>query len=294
MINERQHVLRRILLGIMAVMILASVWIVDQAAQADSRFAPQQVAQVDAPAGETNPATAATESTEPESPKGFMEIVFSGGWAGFLIILLLLGLSLTAAYLVFEQLMTLRRADIIPAGLGERFRELLASGKVAEAEALCRERPSLLSFVLLNGLSEIEGGWTAVEKALEDATAEQSARLYRKIEYLSVIGNIAPMVGLLGTVIGMIFAFHQVAISRGSAGAGDLAEGIYQALVTTVGGLIVAIPSLGAFAVFRNRVDQLVVEASYMSVHAFAPLKRRRGSSQKTPPAPPRVRAQKD
>ena len=294
MINDRQQVLRRILLGIVAVMVLASVWIVDQAAQADSAPASRQVAQVDQQTGESNPPSAAAESPAAESPKGFMEIVFSGGWAGFLIILLLLGLSLTAAYLVFEQLMTLRRADIIPAGLGERFRELLANGKVAEAEALCRERPSLLSFVLLNGLSEIEGGWTAVEKALEDATAEQSARLYRKIEYLSVIGNIAPMVGLLGTVIGMIFAFHQVAVSRGSAGAGDLAEGIYQALVTTVGGLIVAIPSLGAFAVFRNRVDQLVVEASYMSVHAFAPLKRRRSGSQKSPPAPPRVRNQKD
>lgn len=294
MINDNQQVQRRILLGIVAVMVLASVWMVDQSAQADSAAALRQVAQADQEAGPSNPAPTPTESPADESPKGFMQIVFSGGWAGFLIILLLLGLSLTAAYLVFEQLMTLRRSDIIPAGLGERFRELLAAGKVAEAEALCREQPSLLSFVLLNGLSEIEGGWTAVEKALEDATAEQSARLYRKIEYLSVIGNIAPMVGLLGTVIGMIFAFHQVAISRGSAGAGDLAEGIYQALVTTVGGLIVAIPSLGAFAVFRNRVDQLVVEASYMSVHAFAPLKKRRSGSQKPPPAPPRVRPQKD
>ncbi len=67
----------------------------------------------------------------------------------------------------------------------------------------------------------------------------------RRIEYLSVIGNIAPMVGLLGTVTGMIFAFQQVATTRGAAGAGDLAEGIYQALVTTVGGLVVAIPALG-------------------------------------------------
>ena len=294
MINNNQQVQRRILLGIVAVMVLASVWIVDQSAQADSAAASRQVAQADQQTGQSNPTSTPAESPAAESPKGFMQIVFSGGWAGFLIILLLLGLSLTAAYLVFEQLMTLRRSDIIPAGLGERFRELLATGKIAEAEALCREQPSLLSFVLLNGLSEIEGGWTAVEKALEDATAEQSARLYRKIEYLSVIGNIAPMVGLLGTVIGMIFAFHQVAISRGSAGAGDLAEGIYQALVTTVGGLIVAIPSLGAFAVFRNRVDQLVVEASYMSVHAFAPLKRRRSGSQKPPAAPPRVRTEKD
>ena len=130
MINERQQVLRRILLGIMAVMIVASVWIVDQAAQADPMSASQQVAQVDAPANQTNAPAAATGSSAAESPKSFMEIVFSGGWAGFLIILLLLGLSLTAAYLVFEQLMTLRRAEIIPAGLGERFRELLAQSLI--------------------------------------------------------------------------------------------------------------------------------------------------------------------
>src|ERR671914_570403 len=100
-----------------------------------------------------------------------------------------------------------------------------------------------------------------VEKAMEDATAEQAARLFRRIEYLSVIGNIAPMVGLLGTVTGMLLAFKQVADTEGSAGAAQLADGIYQALVTTVAGLIIAIPSLGAFALFRSRVDQLVAEA---------------------------------
>ena len=77
----------------------------------------------------------------------------------------------------------------------------------------------------------MEFGWREVEKAVEDSLAQQSARLMRRIEYLSVIGNIAPMVGLLGTVTGMIFAFQQVATTRGAAGAGDLAEGIYQALV---------------------------------------------------------------
>jgi biopolymer transport protein ExbB len=144
---------------------------------------------------------------------------------------------------------------------------------------------------LLNGLAELDGGWSAVEKALEDATAEQSARLFRKIEYLSVIGNIAPMVGLLGTVTGMIFAFQRVASTQGSAGAAELAEGIYQALVTTVGGLLVAIPCLGAFAIFRNRVDQLVAEAAYIALHTFLPLKRRRSGAGKpagtAPPPPP-------
>lgn len=224
------------------------------------------------------------------APEGFFSIVFAGGWVGFLIVLLLFGLSLTAAYLVFEHLMTLRRKEIMPEGLGEEVRQLLTAGRLKQANQVCHDRPSFLSFVLLNGLAEMEGGWSEVEKAIEDAMAEQSARLFRKIEYLSVIGNIAPMVGLLGTVTGMIFAFQQVASTQGSASAAELAEGIYQALVTTVGGLIVAIPSLGAFAVFRNRVDQLVAEAAYVAQHVFAPLKRRRGKSKSSPaPAPPPV-----
>jgi biopolymer transport protein ExbB len=178
----------------------------------------------------------------------------------------------------------------MPIDLGVQLRELLSSGKYREADAVCRETPCFLSFVISHGLGELEGGWSAVEKAMEDAMAEQSARLFRKIEYLSVIGNIAPMVGLLGTVTGMIFAFQQVAATQGGAGAGDLAEGIYQALVTTVGGLIVAIPSLGAFAIFRNRVDHLVAEASYVAQHTMSPVKRAarsRGKQRSTPAAPP-------
>jgi biopolymer transport protein ExbB len=233
----------------------------------------------------------AAEATE--APQGFFDIIFSGGIVGLSIILLLAALSLTAAYLVFEHVMTLRRSEIMPDGLGDQVRTLLLAGRAAEADQACRAQPSFLSFVLLNALAELDGGWSAVEKALEDASAEQSARLFRKIEYLSVIGNIAPMVGLLGTVTGMIFAFQQVASTQGAAGAGDLAEGIYQALVTTVGGLIVAIPSLGAFAIFRNRVDQLVAEAAYMALHAVSPLKRRsqqqptRKTSSRGPSPPP-------
>ena len=137
------------------------------------------------------------------------------------------------------------------------------------------------------GLAEVDGGWPAVEKAMEDATAEQSARLFRKIEYLSVIGNIAPMLGLLGTVIGMILAFREVADTQGAARAADLAEGIYLALVTTVEGLIVAIPALAAFAVFRNRVDQLVAEATDVAQHAVAPVKRKRADRASKGPEPP-------
>ena len=89
----------------------------------------------------------------------------------------------------------------------------------------------------------------------------------------------------------MIFAFQEVASTQGSARAADLATGIYQALVTTVGGLLVAIPALAAFAVFRNRVDQLVAEGSYLAQLVFLPLKRRHNQRRKaassSSPIPP-------
>ncbi len=215
------------------------------------------------------------QDVDAEGGKGFFEIIFSGGIIGILIITLLLTLSILSAYLVIDHLLTVRRKDLMPDGLGERVRQSLMSGNVADAQTACRENPSFLSFVLMHGISELEFGWNSVEKSVEEALAEQSARLFRKIEYLSVIGNIAPMVGLLGTVIGMIVAFQNVASTQGTASAPQLAEGIYQALVTTVGGLIVAIPSIGAFAVFRNRIDQLVAEAAFQAQHVFSPLRRK-------------------
>jgi biopolymer transport protein ExbB len=223
---------------------------------------------------------AEADSAAAAPPTGFW-ILFSGGIVGAIMIFILLALSLTAAYLIFDHLMTIRRRDLMPEGLSEQVRQCLMTGDVAAAQAACNERPSFLSFVLMHGISELEFGWSAVEKATEDALAEQSARLFRKIEYLSVIGNIAPMVGLLGTVIGMIIAFQNVASTQGTASAPQLAEGIYQALITTVGGLIVAIPAIGAFAIFRNRIDQFVAEAAYMAQHVFTPLRRKGTKSNK-------------
>jgi len=236
------------------------------------------------------PDLAVAESAGGHAPQGLFSIVFSGGPIGISIMLLLLALSLTAAYLGFEHLLTIRRGELMPEGFADQVRELLLAGRVVEADRACREQPCLLSFVLLNGLAELDTGWTAVEKAMEDAMAEQSARLFRRVEYLSVIGNLAPMVGLLGTVVGLSMAFYEVASTQGAAGAGELAGGIYHALVSTVAGLIVAIPSLGVFAIFRNRIDQLIAEAAYLAQHAMAPLKRRRLRSQApsaAPPAPP-------
>lgn len=239
--------------------------------------------------GEEMAAPAEAGKPAAKGPQGFFQILFSGGPIGIIIMLVLIALSLTAVYLMIENALIIRHRDLIPDGLAEDVREFVIKQRLPEAIATCREHPSLLAFVLQCGLTEAESGWTDVEKAMEDALAEQSARLLRKIEYLSVLGNIAPMVGLLGTVTGMLMAFKEVADSEGSAGASQLAEGIYQALVTTVVGLIIAIPSLGAFAVLRNRVDQIVAEAAYAVQHALAPLKRASLRIAANPPPPPPV-----
>ncbi len=244
----------------------------DQVAPVPAPVAPEVPAPLEAPVAETPPKpesqTASTEGQE----WGFVQFLKASGSIGLLIILL----SIAAVALVIEHLLTIRAGVLMPPGLDEEVRQLLAAGKLGPADQACQMQPSFLSFVLRAGFAEVDGGWSAVEKAMEDATAEQSSRLFRKIEYLSVIGNIAPMLGLLGTVVGMIYAFRELAESQGAARAADLAEGIYLALVTTVEGLVVAIPALGAFAVFRNRIDHLVTEVVYTVQHVVAPMKRMR------------------
>lgn len=216
---------------------------------------------------------------------GFWELIWASGWVGFIIIFL----SIAAVALAIEQVMTLRAPVLMPPGLAEQVRDLLAAGKMAQAVEVCHLQPSLLAYVLEAGMAETDGGWPAIEKAMEEALAEQSARLFRKIEYLSVIGSLAPMLGLLGTVIGMVMAFREVAATQGAARAADLAQGIYLALVTTVEGLIVAIPALAVFAVFRNRLDQMVATTARVAEHVFLPLKRRRPAQRQPVPPPPPV-----
>jgi len=225
---------------------------------------------------------------ETAAPDGAWSIILSGGVTGIAILLLLALVSILALTLVVEHLTTIRRSILIPEGLSSQVREQLANHRLDAAHQLCEQAPSALSGVLVAGLNETASGWPAVEKSMEEALAEQSARLLRKIDYLSVIGNIAPMIGLLGTVFGMIFAFQEVANTQGAARAAELASGIYQALVTTVGGLIVAIPSLAAFAVFRNRIDQLIAETGQQALQAIAPLKRTLlGQTPQPPPIKP-------
>jgi biopolymer transport protein ExbB len=217
------------------------------------------------------------EGAKPKAkqPVSLLEMIWDGTFIGGSIQIIFLALSVSAVALCIEHVMHIRHDVLMPPGLAEQTHELLKQGQTSLAEQQCRMQPSFLSYVLHAGLSELDGGWSVVEKSMEDTAAEQAARLFRKIEYLSVIANLAPMLGLLGTVIGMVVTFKTVAETQGVANVSDLAGGIYLALITTVEGLVIAIPTLAAFAYFRNRVEQLVAEAGALANHVFTPLRRR-------------------
>jgi len=209
------------------------------------------------------------------------ELAMAGGYVGMIIA----GMSVILIALIFEHMLTIRRGALMPDGLAQQVHGMIAQKQFKQAEELCRQNPSLLSEVLQAGLSEAGIDYAAIEKGMEDSSVEQSSRLLRKIEYLSVIGSIAPMLGLLGTVWGMILAFLEFE-SKANPQVSELAPGIYKALVTTLMGLSVAVPAVASFAIFRNRVDGLVAETALLAEHVFADYKRalvsaRRGS--KTP-----------
>ncbi len=192
------------------------------------------------------------------------ELLEAGGYIGYIII----GLSVLMLTLIMQQLLTLRISVLMPHSLAEQAHQLISNGRFAEANELCKQKPCFLGDMLQAGLSEVEMGYLQIQKSLEDSSAEHSARMMRKVEYLNVIGTLAPMLGLLGTVSGMMKAFMEFQ-SSASPSVSEFAPGISFALVTTLMGLSVAIPSLAAFAILRNRVDELVSETSLMAEQVF-------------------------
>jgi biopolymer transport protein ExbB len=198
------------------------------------------------------------------------DILDAGGVIGYVII----ALSILMAAFIVQHLLTVRRATMMPRGLADEVHELIAQGKIAEADEACQRQPSVLARMLSAGLAEVRLGYAAVEKAMEDAALEQAAKLLRRVEYLSTISTIAPMLGLLGTVWGMILAFLEFE-TKANPQVSELAPGIYRALVTTLFGLMVAVPALAAYAIFRNRIDEHIAETALLAEHVFADFKQR-------------------
>ena len=120
----------------------------------------------------------------------------------------------------------------------------------------------MFGYVLAAALREAGNGLEQMERAMEEALDERSAKLYRKIEYLNIIGAVSPMMGLFGTVVGMILLFSAIHASNTFPSAQVVADRVAIALVATFWGLAVAIPSLSVYAVFRNRIDVLTSECA--------------------------------
>lgn len=232
------------------------------------------------PAVQAQSAPSKPGDSKPERPKrtgGVKQLLEDGGTIGVIILLL----SVVSLGFIIEHSITIRRSRLMPQAVIEELEPRIKARKIDEAVRVCQDplNDSLLTNVVLAGLLRFkssEFGFAEYRTAVEEAGEEQTAKLYRKTEVLSVIGAIAPMLGLLGTVQGMIEAFETIAATEGAAKPADLAGSISKALVTTLEGLIVAIPTLAALSFFRTRIDSLVAETGKKVEHLLMPLGRMR------------------
>ncbi|MCU0857411.1 MAG: MotA/TolQ/ExbB proton channel family protein [Pontiellaceae bacterium] len=180
----------------------------------------------------------------------FKDMLFQGGWC----MIPLAALSFWGVYLVVENTISLREKTLLRPDLLPDLVQMMAKGQTAEALAVCREKISMFTLVFGAGLERCQKrdiSFDKVKESLEEATVEQMSYLMKPIDFLSIIGTTAPMVGLLGTVSGMIKAFQ----TMGTQGMGKpelLAANIGEALITTAAGLIIAIPAMFFFFIFKK------------------------------------------
>lgn len=190
----------------------------------------------------------------------FGDVITVGGPALKIIILL----SAVAIFLVIYFLLSMRTAVLTPALFIEQASEAARNGDVESLRNICRTSPSAAAKVMAVATEEIEVtgrvDYLAVRDAVEDEGGRQADILWSRLQYLMDIAGVAPMVGLLGTVFGMLKAFSRMETEVGAVRPDTLAEGVSQALITTAGGLIVGIAALILYAIFRGRVGHLVAK----------------------------------
>lgn len=178
-----------------------------------------------------------------------------------LFTILLLAGSLVGIATVFVCVFDVREKNIAPAATGARLLDLARSQRWEDLERALSEEDTVLTRVLRPAISLRGSGRLAIRDAAELAASEETARWFRKIDLLNLIGNLGPLIGLAGTVWGMILAFTSLGDTGGQAGPADLSLGISKALFHTLLGLCLAIPCLLAFGIYRNIVDKLCTRA---------------------------------
>ena len=208
--------------------------------------------------GTTVVAYGQSEGDAPVETVSVLDNIRAAGAVGVILILLSgAGMALTLMHG-----MQLRRDVLVPPDLLDHVESLFETDDYEGALDACEQQPSFLSSVLAAGLPKIDRPYEDIEEAMEEAGEMESSELHRKISYISLIAAISPMLGLLGTVMGMVGAFNVIATSKTSPKPKDLASGISEALMTTMMGLIVAIPMTISYFILKTIIDGASVEVS--------------------------------
>ena len=190
---------------------------------------------------------------------GFGDVIRQSGLLGMLLWLALLSISVAGAWLVIDSFMTIRRKRIVPKALVDQVRKAMEHGDLVKALDHCEASPGPLSNILSAGFTNVEEGYDVVQDAIAVAADLESEKLLQRVAYLNLVGNLSPMLGLLGTVQGMIYAFQNLGIGAGGSGSSLLALNISQALFTTAAGLMIAVPAVGFYYLFRNRAMNIIL-----------------------------------
>jgi biopolymer transport protein ExbB len=175
-----------------------------------------------------------------------------------IIISVLFVMLFVALYIYFERLFAIKAASKIDANFMNQIRDYVTNGKLEAAKLLCAQTDSPVARLTEKGISRIGKPLDDINTAIENAGTLEVYKLEKNVSILATVAGAAPMIGFLGTVIGMILAFHQMATSGGQAEMGSLAAGIYTAMTTTVAGLIVGIIAYIGYNHLVNRTDKVI------------------------------------
>lgn len=193
-----------------------------------------------------------------EQTLSIIDLLLTGGTAGIIIIAVLFVLLFVAIYIYFERLFAIKAASKVDGNFMNQIRDNVQSGNIEGAKIYCAQANSPVSRLTAKGISRIGSPLEDINTAIENQGKLEVYKLERNVSVLATIAGAAPMIGFLGTVIGMVLAFHTLATSSGQAEMGTLAEGIYTAMTTTVAGLIVGIIAYMGYNHLVVRTDKVV------------------------------------
>lgn len=200
----------------------------------------------------------AEQLTSEEKTLSVVDLIVSGGTANIVIIIILMVLLFVALYIYFERIFAIKAASSIDKNFMNQIRDHISHGKLEAARILCAQNDSPVARLTEKGISRIGKPLDDINKAIENAGTLEVYKLEKNVSILATVAGAAPMIGFLGTVVGMIMAFHQMATSGGQAEMGMLASGIYTAMATTVAGLIVGIIAYIGYNHLVVKTDKVV------------------------------------